>query len=259
MQEAWLDVHQEGRTKRHTLAAGRTRVGGVGCEVSLDRALSAPDAGELHIWSDPPRVVYVGRGDAPLLDGRVFEQAPLEPGSSLQWQGAVMVFGQTSILEELQDEPPAAGVGSETGAARDEVAERVRAGLLADLNLTDKQAVQRWRTAVMASEFDPAACARDLLAGEQAGPGDARLLERATRLQRDLLMSAHHRGVKGVRRRARAATRSGAAYVLANLIAISIYSLVVLAVMLLVRVQYDTSFDRTLDGILGVFDRIFGS
>jgi hypothetical protein len=71
-------------------------------------------------------------------------------------------------------------------------------------------------------------------------------------------MSAHQRGVKGVRRRARAATRSGAAYVLANLIAISIYSLVVLAVMLLVRVQYGTSFDGTLDGILEAFDRIIG-
>ena len=124
--------------------------------------------------------------------------------------------------------------------------------------LASSQAVKRWRGAVMASEFDPAACTRELLAGEQVPPGDTRLLERATRLQRDLLMSAHQRGVKGVRRRARAATRSGAAYVLANLIAISIYSLVVLAVMLLVRVQYGTSFDGTLDGILDVFDRIIG-
>jgi hypothetical protein len=124
--------------------------------------------------------------------------------------------------------------------------------------MTDTQAVKRWRAAVMASEFDPGACARELLAGEQVPRGDTRLLERATRLQRDLLMSAHQRGVKGVRRRARAATRSGAAYVLANLIAISIYSLVVLAVMLLVRVQYGTSFDGTLDGILEAFDRIIG-
>jgi hypothetical protein len=68
-------------------------------------------------------------------------------------------------------------------------------------------------------------------------------------------MSAHQRGVKGVRRKARAATRTGAAYVLANLIAILIYTLVVLAVMLLVRVEYGTSFDGFIDRILGVFDR----
>lgn len=260
MQEAWLDVHKGGQTNRHALAAGRTRIGGEGCDVVLDgTAGAASDSGELHIWMSPPRVVYVGRGDPPLLDGRVFEQAPLEPGSSLQWRDAVLVFGQgPGVLEALDEDPGQGGPESPVGTVQDDVAGRVRSGLLADLNLTDNQAVKRWRAAVIASEFDPTACARELLAGERVPPGDTRLLERATRLQRDLLMSAHQRGVKGVRRRARAATRSGAAYVLANLIAISIYTLVVLAVMLLVRVQYGTSFDGTLDGILEGLDRIIG-
>jgi len=185
----------------------------------------------------------------------VLEQAPLESGSSLQWRGAVLVFGQgASVLEELEEDPGQDASDGAAGAIPDEVAGRIRSGLLADLNLTDKQAVKRWRAAVIASEFDSAACARELLAGEQVPPGDTRMLERATRLQRDLLMSAHQRGVKGVRRKARAATRTGAAYVLANLIAILIYTLVVLAVMLLVRVEYGTSFDGFIDRILGVFD-----
>jgi len=194
------------------------------------------------------------------LDGRVFEQAALETGSSLQWRGAVLVFGQAAVLEELPSSSAgtAAPPTAPSSGGQDEVGKRVRAGLLADLNMTDKQAVKRWRAAVMASEFDSAACTRDLLAGENAGADESRLLERATRLQRDLLMSAHQRGVKGVRRRARAATRTGAAYVLANLIAISVYSLVVLAVLLLVRVQYGTSLDGTLDEIIGVFARIVG-
>ncbi|HJM56162.1 MAG TPA: hypothetical protein QF446_02450 [Planctomycetota bacterium] len=255
MQDAWLDVHQGGQTNRYALADGRTRVGGAGCDVVLDGTPNATsDSGEVHIWMSPPRVVYVGRGNPPLLDGRVFEQAPLESGSSIQWRGAVLVFGQgRGVLEELEGDPGCEDAGASGATVQDDVAARVRSGLLADLKLTDNQAVKRWRAAVMASEFDPASCARELLAGEQVPPGDTRLLERATRLQRDLLMSAHQRGVKGVRRRARAATRSGAAYVLANLIAISIYTLVVLAVMLLVRVQYGTSFDGTLDRIIGVF------
>lgn len=257
MQEAWLDVHQGGQTNRYALDGGRTRVGSEGCDIVLGEAPSgASGSAELHIWMSPPRVVYVGRGDPPLLDGRVFEQAPLESGSSLQWRGAVLVFGQENgVLQELEQDIAQVGSDGPAVTLQDDVAGRVRSGLLADLNMTDNQAVKRWRAAVMASEFDPTACARELLAGEQDLPGDTRLLERATRLQRDLLMSAHQRGVKGVRRRARAATRSGVAYVLANLIAISIYSLVVLAVMLLVRVEYGTSFDGFMDGILGVFDR----
>ena len=51
-------------------------------------------------------------------------------------------------------------------------------------------------------------------------------------------------------RRSRTATRSGAAYLVANLIAISIYTLVLLAIMLLVRVQYGFSFDQTLDRVI---------
>ncbi|HIF40928.1 MAG TPA: hypothetical protein EYQ74_07510 [Planctomycetes bacterium] len=255
MQEAWLDIHQGGQTKRYALSAGRTRIGGAGCDVVLDGTPDpALDSSELHIWMSPPRVVYVGRGAPPLLDGRAFEQAPLERGSSLQWRGAILIFGQgATVLEELEEDLGQGGAGAYEGGVQDEVAGRVRAGLLADLNLTDNQAVKRWRAAVLASEFDPAACARELLAGEQVPPGDTRLLERASRLQRDLLMSAHQRGAKGVQRRARAATRSGAAYLLANLIAISIYTLVVLAVMLLVRVQYGTSFDGSLDRVIGIF------
>ena len=257
MQEAWLDVHQGGQTNRYAFSGVRTRVGGEGCDVVLAETPGVPaSSSELHIWMSPPRVVYIGRGDPPLLDGRVLEQAPLESGSSLQWRGAVLVFGQgASVLEELEEDLGQDASDGAAGAIPDEVAGRIRSGLLADLNLTDKQAVKRWRAAVIASEFDSAACARELLAGEQVPPGDTRMLERATRLQRDLLMSAHQRGVKGVRRKARAATRTGAAYVLANLIAILIYTLVVLAVMLLVRVEYGTSFDGFIDRILGVFDR----
>ncbi len=243
-------------------------MGGAASDVALAGAASTA-SGELHFWSDPPRVIYVGRGDPPLLDGRVFEQAPLSAGASIQWAGAVLVYGCTPVIEEIDPEPEldlgasasghgAEGVSPGLPSERDVVADRVKSGLLADLNLTDKTAVNRWRKAVMTGEFDSDACSRELLAGASDGPADVRLLQRATRLQRDLLMSAHTRGIRGAGRRARAAGRSGAAYVVANLIAISIYSFVMFLLMIMVRSQYGTSFDGTLDSILDLGSKILG-
>ena len=119
-----------------------------------------------------------------------------------------------------------------------------------DLGLADRQVARRWQEAVQRRDFDADACARELLAASDVPADDPRLAERASLLQRDLLMSPFQRGLRGAARRTRTATRSGAAYLVANLIAICIYTLVLLAIMLLVRVQYGFSFDQKLDQVI---------
>ncbi len=252
MGETWVDITVDGRKSRHSLASGRTRLGGGGCEVEIAGA----QGDELHFWSDPPKVVLVGTATTPLLNGRTFEEAPLEDGDAIQWGSAVLVYGRTAsspVLEELPPEPQTApGSPQAPGFPRPggDLARRLQAGLLVDLGLADRQVARRWQEAVQRREFDADACARELLAASDIAADDPRLVERAARLQRDLLMAPIQRGLRGAARSTRTATRSGAAYLVANLIAISIYTLVLLAIMLLVRVQYDFSFDQTLDQMI---------
>jgi len=267
MSGAWLEVAQGGTRRRCELGAGLTRLGGSGCDVTIEGA----GDDQLHVWSDPPKVIFVGHGTPPLLDGRAFEEAGLADGASLQWAGAIVVYREprrAPVIEELVDPVPRepepergpAGVARAGGArregalaagARAERSERlVLAGLLADLGLADKRVVKRWQDAILRGEFDPQACARELLEGASFAPDEPRLIERAGRLQRDLLMMPFQRGLRGAGRRARMATRTGMAYLVANLIAISVYTLVLVAIMLLLRVQYDTSFDGAIDRFL---------
>ena len=74
--------------------------------------------------------------------------------------------------------------------------------------------------------------------------------ERAGRLLRDFLMAPTMRGARG--ERAAACVRrpaGGVAFVLAQGIALAVYTLIVLVAMLLLRVR-DVSFDALLDRIL---------
>jgi hypothetical protein len=253
-QQHWIDVTAGGRRVRHTLRGGLTRLGGPGCDVEIEG--SAGD--ELHFWSDPPKVLRIGQATAPLLNGRVFDEAALENGDSIQWGGAVLVYGrpEAALLEEL----PTSGASPEApfqappiGGDVDRFHQRLLAGVLADLNLADGKERKRWQDAVQRGQFDPDACARDLLGTSSVAADDPRVLERAGRLQRDLLMMSLQRGIKGIHRRARGATRSGVAYLVGNLIAISVYSLVLLAIMVLVRLNYDFSFDRVIDRLFELF------
>ena len=129
--------------------------------------------------------------------------------------------------------------------------ERVRAGLAIDLGAANRKAVTRWQEAVLGNAFDPDACARELLGDGSLSPNDPRLLERSGRLLRDFLMASLQRGVQGASRKIRSQARSGTAYLVANAIAISIYTLIVLVVMVLMRLKWGTSFDGMFDFILG--------
>lgn len=261
MAEAWIEITDGGGSRREELRHGLTRLGGPGCEVLVEGV----GADQVHLWSDPPKAIYVGASPEPLLDGGPLDEAEIRDGSTLVWAGMNIQFHFPPVVEELPPEPdpalaPAAVSGPRAGKSGpstrssgevgDRVTRRVLAGLIADLGLAEKKTVKRWQQAVIRGEFDADACARDVLEGANLSPEEPRLVERAGRLQRDLLMMPFQRGLKGATRRARGASRRGMAYVVANLIAISVYSLVLVAIMLLVRVNYDFSFDGTLDGFL---------
>ena len=108
----------------------------------------------------------------------------------------------------------------------------------------------------MRGEWDADTAAREILEGtDREAPA---LLERAGRVQRDLLMSAFQRGVRGAARKARGAARGGSAFVVANLVAVSVYSLLVAALAVLVRARYDWSLDSSIDGLLDLVGGLLG-
>ena len=71
-------------------------------------------------------------------------------------------------------------------------------------------------------------------------------------------MSAFQRGVRGAARKARGAARGGSAFVVANLVAVSVYSLLVAALAVLVRARYDWSLDSSIDGLLDLVGGLLG-
>ena len=256
----WIDITAGSNKERHLLEKDLLRVGPLGCEVLR------PGTGgdELQFWSEPPRAVLVGSKTTPLVNGRAFVETDLHDGDSIQWCGAVIVYGtDRKILEELPPEiqdaaPPTTEAGA---AAAPAVADptsgsqawrRLRAGLIVELGLASRKEAKRWQEAVVRGEFDPDACAREVLAASGVTPDDPRVLERSARLERDLLMAPLQRGLRGASRRARGAARGGLAMVVSQAVAIGVYTLVLFVILLLLRVNNDFSMDSVLDGVLGL-------
>jgi hypothetical protein len=167
-------------------------------------------------------------------------------------------------LEPIPVDPPARARAAAPAAPSDPGAfaqlpawRRIKAGMLVELDLADRQLARRWQTAVRQGEFDADACTRDLLGspGDHSGVGDEdpRLMERSGRLLRDLLMAPVLRGARGASRRAREAARGGLAFIVAQFLVLSIYSVLVLVALLLVRVRWNASIDGFLDNIRGLF------
>lgn len=255
MNEATLTIHTSGSTRSAPLRPGLTRIGSEG---TRGIHVAVPGAeGELHLWDDPHKVVRV-RGDAPLsVGGRVVEEFLLDHGAVFEWCGARFeVDLGSAVLEELAPEPVSPGVATPPasrpatpGLAPEQLQayERLAAGVLVDVGLADKAAVKRWQTAVIQQEWDADAAARAILAGSPGATSDPKFLERAGRLERDLLMASFTRGVKGASRRMRGAARNTTAFFVANVIAISVYSAIILALLILARVKYEWDLNGIID------------
>jgi hypothetical protein len=257
VKESWLEIEVGGVTSRADLRSGLTRLGGEGCDVVIP---GAPE-GELHIWSDPAKLIHISGGISPLVGGKPVVEADLSSGETILWQGVRIVFrGARPVVEEIVIEPsapaptpaPTRPLAAIAAIDPDERAwTRVRAGLSIDLGLVRGKVVSRWQEAVLRNEFDADVCAREVLDEGALPLDDPRLVERSGRLLRDFLMASLQRGVQGAGRKIRSQARSGTAYLMANAIAITVYSAIVLAVMLLMRLKWNTSFDAFFDFILG--------
>jgi len=159
----WLDISDAYGTRREVLGAGLTRLGGGDAEIRL----AATGTDQLHVWDDPPRVVFIGAGAPPTCAGVSFEERQLRPGDRIEWVGVSLEYGgeaaradQASVEEVALDAP----VGREEAApARTRTAysetdarllRRIRAGLLVDLGKADRKVLKRWQQAVMENRFE---------------------------------------------------------------------------------------------------------
>jgi hypothetical protein len=260
MTKPWLTIRSSGEERRVPLDRSVIRIGGAGCDV----VTPGVTVGQLHVWTQPPKAVRVGGGPELFVAGRRVDEALLEPGVVAVWgELELSVGGVASVLEELPPEPevaaaarsprgPAAGGGLGPNAQR--VHDRLEAGLLVELGLANKDVTKRWQASVVQGEWDADACAREVLDRREVGAEDPRLLERAGRLQRDLVMASFQRGLRKAGRSVRGAARHGSAIVLANIIAFLCFSLIIVAVAFLLRVRWDVSLDGYIDRVLGLFD-----
>lgn len=157
---------------------------------------------------------------------------------------------QADVEEVTLSRPAAPGAGgSGVRIKSDPIAQRLRAGLLVELGFADSSVSRKWQQAVKDSTFDSVACAQEVLASSSVAANDPRLLERATRLQRDLIMTPLMRGSQGAARRARGAARKGLAAILAQLIVVGIYTAIIAAILFVLRLR-GFSLDGFIDGIL---------
>jgi hypothetical protein len=261
MTKPWLSIRSSGAEQRVPLDRSVIRIGGVGCDI----VTPGIGGGQLHVWTQPPKAVRVGGGPELFVAGRRVDEALLEPGVVAVWGDLELsVGGVSSVLEELPPDPVASAAagaargqfpatGSALGPNAQRVHDRLEAGLLVELGLAHKDVTKRWQASVVQGEWDADACAREVLDRREVGPEDPRLLERAGRLQRDLVMASFQRGLRKASRSVRGAARQGSAIVLANIVAFVCFSLIIAAIAFLLRVRWDVSFDGYIDRVLDLF------
>lgn len=246
----------------------RVRVGGEGCEVLAKDA----EGDELHLWADPARLVLAGSRTTPLVNGKAVVECDLEDGDTIQWQGMLIVVHPPDAAQVLES-PAIAGAQAREHSNRaptpigdpPEVpspdsslrqlelqdlpaARRILAGIAAEMGSGDRAAIKRWQAAVLRGEWDADACARDVLEGVDLE--SKALSERSGRIQRDLLMSSFQRGIRGATRKARGAARGGSAFLVANLVAVLVYSLLIGTLLVLGRARWQWSLDGAVDDLL---------
>ncbi len=257
MNEATLTVQTSGNARSVALRPGLTRIGAEGAR---GIHVEVPGAeGELHLWDDPHKVVRVSGASPITVGGQTVEELALDHGARFEWCGAHFELDLAGdVLEEIATPPPTpaapaapapsqSGSGSGLGAGEAQAFERVAAGILVDVGLADKAVAKRWQAAVIAQEWDADAAARAILAASPGATSDPKFLARAARLERDLLMASFQRGVKGASRKFRGAARNSTAFFVANVIALSVYSAIIFALLIIARVSYEWDLNGIID------------
>lgn len=241
--EHWIEIEGPGGAREHHLDRALTRVGGAGADVVLE----GTSRGELQLWNDPAKAVWLGGSGGPRLGGADLDERLLSDGDRIEWAGWCLTYRESTaeaVLEEVR-------VPRARGAAIPEGWRRIKAGILVEQGLADRQVVKLWSDAVVRGEFQPEACAREILAASEIPDDDPRVLERSSRLLRDFVMTPVSRGARGAGRKVKGAAKNTAAAAVAQFIIVGIILLMTFVGMVLARLKWDTSFDGWIDAILG--------
>src|ERR1700741_3456991 len=113
MGRAWLDIagaESGGAGARFELKPGLTMIGGPRGDVPV--AASGGDC--VHVWSQPPKLVFVGGGDPPRVNGAPALEVALHSGDRVEWRGSSATFHTD---EPRLEEIPAAWMNPALGAA----------------------------------------------------------------------------------------------------------------------------------------------
>ncbi len=126
--------------------------------------------------------------------------------------------------------------------------QRVRAGILVEQGLVSADEAQHWQETVRRGEFDPDACAREVLGSPVSTGAEERVERRTASLMRDLVMAPTLHG-RATRRR----TKTAAAMLLSQGYLLLVWGGIFLIAALVLRLR-GVEFDAFLDGMLGAFD-----
>jgi hypothetical protein len=250
MSDARLEHEGPGGPPHIPLSKGLTRIGAAGAEVELEGIAS----GELHVWSDPPKVLYVALDPGatrPLLDGQPFGEQALRPGARITWGAHVLSYtGPAAVLDQAELEELDPGSAEPFGGLWERIGRRVAAGALCEAGMADRKVMARWQKAIEGGEFRPDPCALELLP-DPLPPGlHERLLDRGGTLLRDFLMASRLHGVRGAARRVRERGRSALAFVVVQLGVLLVFAVILAAIMLVLRLHRGVSFDAWIDRLL---------
>ncbi len=247
---------------RFELKPGLTMLGGARADIPV------PGSGGdcVHLWSDPPKLIFVGAGDPPRVNGHVAMEDTLHDGDHIEWRGLVATFGCDGGPPRLQ-ELPADWHAPEVVAGEPSTADPrtlaggaaewrwLKAGIAAELALADREVIKRWQSAATRGEFNAEAASKELLASApELAERDPRLSERCSRLMRELLMSSVSK--RPTRQESAKPGRPGCGFFLGQLIILPLVALIVIAGMLVARTRFGQSIDGLLDRIVDEIYRI---
>jgi len=250
MSRPWIQITDGSGTRSRELAPGMTRIGPAGSDVEL----SGAGSDELRVWDAPPRAVFVGTGAPPLHRGRAVLELALAPGVELEWRGARLCLvdapGGSALLEEIPLAPSVV-LAEDAGRAGPEPRAwtRLRAALGLAVSKADPAVAKRWQEAVLRGDWQADRCAQELLAAREVPVDDPAVLERAGQLLRDFLMAPLLSGLQGARRRTKRAVQGGVAFLVTQVVVLTVLSLMLLTALLLLRIR-GLSVDGFLDRIL---------
>jgi len=258
MGRAWLIISGTDASAagtRFELKQGLTVLGGA----RGDLPLPASGNDTVHVWSEPPKLIFVGAGEAPRVNSHSAAEVALYSGDRIEWRGLAATFHCDPPHERLQEIPadwmhPEGAAPAATSASGASASGSpwpwVKAGLAAELSLSDAGAIKRWQDAAARGELDVPAAAREILAAAPGlGDEDPRLKERCARLMRELLAPVARRSFRPSEK----SSHGCFMILLSQVLILVLVTLIVVAGLLVARTRYGQSIDAQLDRIIKLF------